>query len=101
MVLYLLSLLGVAVFAASGALSAERKGFDLIGVIVISAVTAIGGGTLRDVLLDRHPIFWIADPLQLVVIFAAALLNFLYVRLPRHPVNRLGGLHTIRLRDAR
>src|ERR1700709_983260 len=82
MVLYLLSLLGVAVFAASGALSAGRKGFDLIGVIVISAVTAIGGGTLRDLLLDRHPIFLIADPLQLVVIFAAALLTLLYVRFP-------------------
>jgi uncharacterized membrane protein YeiH len=85
MTLYLLSLLGVAVFAASGALSAGRKGFDLIGVIVISAVTAIGGGTLRDVLLDRHPIFWIADPLQLVVILAAAILTLVYVRFRRPP----------------
>lgn len=85
MTLYLLSLLGVAVFAASGALSAGRKGFDLIGVIVVSAVTAIGGGTLRDVLLDRHPIFWIADPLQLVVILAAAILTLVYVRFRRPP----------------
>jgi len=85
MTLYLLSLLGVAAFAASGALSAGRKGFDLIGVIVISAVTAIGGGTLRDVLLDRHPIFWIADPLQLVVILAAATLTLVYVRFRRPP----------------
>jgi len=85
MTLYLLSLLGVAVFAASGALAAGRKGFDLIGVIVISAVTAIGGGTLRDVLLDRHPIFWIADPLQLVVILAAATLTLVYVRFRRPP----------------
>src|SRR4029077_19192819 len=85
MILYALSLLGVAVFAASGALSAGRKGFDLIGVIVISAVTAIGGGTLRDVLLDRHPIFWIADPAQLVVILAAAALTLLYVRFRKPP----------------
>ena len=85
MTLYLLSLLGVAVFAASGALAAGRKGFDLIGVLVISAVTAIGGGTLRDVLLDRHPIFWIADPLQLVVILAAATLTLVYVRFRRPP----------------
>jgi uncharacterized membrane protein YeiH len=85
MILYCLSLLGVAVFAASGALSAGRKGFDLIGVIVISGVTAIGGGTLRDVLLDRHPIFWIADPAQLVVILAAAALTLLYVRFRRPP----------------
>ncbi len=46
----------------SGALSAGRKGLDLLGVLVIAVVTAIGGGTLRDLLLDRHPIFWIADP---------------------------------------
>ena len=46
MLLYLLSLLGVGVFAASGALAAGRKGFDLLGVVVISAVTAIGGGTV-------------------------------------------------------
>lgn len=85
MTLYLLSLLGVAVFAASGALSAGRKGFDLIGVIVVSGVTAIGGGTLRDVLLDRHPVFWIADPLQLVAILAAAALTLVYVRFRRPP----------------
>ena len=85
MTLYLLSLLGVAVFAASGALAAGRKGFDLLGVVVISGVTAIGGGTIRDLLLDRHPIFWIADPLQLVVILAAAALTLLYVRFRKPP----------------
>lgn len=58
---YLLSLLGVAVFAISGVLSAGRKGFDFFGVVVIALVTAIGGGTLRDILLDRRPIFWIGD----------------------------------------
>ncbi len=82
MILYLLSLLGVAVFAASGALAAGRKGFDLIGVGVISGVTAIGG-TLRDVLLDRHPIFWIADPLQLIVILGAAALTAALRALPQ------------------
>lgn len=85
MILYLLSLLGVAVFAASGALAAGRKGFDWIGVGVISGVTAIGGGTIRDLLLDRHPIFWIADPLQLVVILGAAAMTLLYVRFRKPP----------------
>jgi uncharacterized membrane protein YeiH len=85
MILYLLSLFGVAVFAASGALAAGRKGLDLIGVVVISGVTAIGGGTIRDLLLDRHPIFWIADPLQLLVILGAAGLTLLYVRFRRPP----------------
>jgi uncharacterized membrane protein YeiH len=83
--LYVLSLVGAGVFAASGALAAGRKGFDLIGVVVIAGVTAIGGGTIRDVLLDRHPIFWIADPMQLVVILAAAGLTLVWVRFRKPP----------------
>ena len=78
--LYLLDLLGVAVFAVSGALAAGRTGLDLFGVIVIAALTAVGGGTLRDLLLNRHPIFWIADPTYLIVICGVALLTVVYVR---------------------
>jgi len=74
-----LELVGVAVFAISGALAAGRKSLDLVGVIVIATVTAIGGGTLRDLLLDRQP-FWISDPVHLYVIFAAALLTVVYSR---------------------
>lgn len=74
-ILYLLDLAGVAVFAVSGTLAAGRAGLDLFGVLVIAAVTAIGGGTLRDLLLDRHPIFWVRDPRYLYVIGAAALLT--------------------------
>ena len=62
---YVLDLLGVAVFAISGALSAARKGMDFLEVVVIAAITAIGGGTLRDILLDRYPIFWIDNPTYL------------------------------------
>ena len=78
---YLIDLGGVAVFAISGVLAAGRKGLDLLGVAVIAVVTAIGGGTLRDVLLDRHPIFWIADPTYLWVILAATVVTLGYVRL--------------------
>ncbi len=88
-IVYFLDLLGVAVFAISGALSAGRKGLDLLGVLVIAVVTAIGGGTLRDLLLDRHPIFWIADPTYLVVITVAALLTIVYVRVRPAPRNSL------------
>ena len=80
MLLYVLDLVGVAVFAVSGALAAGRRGLDLLGVIVLGTVTAIGGGTLRDVLLDRHPIFWLADPAYLIVIVAAALMTVAYAR---------------------
>lgn len=85
MTLYLLDLIGVAVFAVSGALVAGRKQFDLLGVAVIATVTAIGGGTVRDVLLDRHPVFWIRDPTYLPVILAAAALTVLYARFRRPP----------------
>ncbi len=80
MLLYVLDLVGVAVFAVSGALAAGRKSMDLFGVIVIAVVTAIGGGTIRDLLLDRHPIFWIQDTTYLVVIIAVAVATPLYSR---------------------
>lgn len=85
MYLYVLDLVGVAVFAISGALAAGRRRLDLIGVLVLAAVTAVGGGTVRDVLLDRHPIFWLADARYLVVIIVASLATVLYVRWARVP----------------
>lgn len=87
--IYVLQLLGVAVFAASGALSAGRKRMDLLGVVVIAIVTSVGGGTIRDVLLDRHPVFWIAQPAYVVVGVAAALLTIAYARRYRPPHNSL------------
>jgi uncharacterized membrane protein YeiH len=85
MVLSLLNMIGVGVFAASGALAAGRKQFDLLGVIVVALVTAVGGGTLRDLLLNRHPIFWVQDTTSLVVILVAATLTLAYVRFRRPP----------------
>ncbi len=90
MLLYLIQMLGVAVFAASGALAAGRKRMDLLGVLVIAIVTAIGGGTIRDVLLARHPVFWIADTLYLWVSIGAALLTLAYTRFRPAPENALG-----------
>src|SRR5438128_11611103 len=80
MIFYILDLVGVAVFAVSGALAAGRTGLDLLGVIVIAALTAVGGGTLRDLLLNRHPIFWITDAKYLTVIIASALFTVFYVQ---------------------
>ena len=85
-VLYVMSLLGVAVFAISGALSAGRKKFDVFGVVVIAVVTAIGGGTIRDLLLDRNPVFWIGDTNYLLASSVAALLTVLVVRYHRPPL---------------
>ena len=75
-----LELLGVAVFAVSGVIAAGRKGLDLLGVAVVAIVTAVGGGTLRDLLLNRHPTFWIADTTYLWVILATTLVTLGYVR---------------------
>lgn len=76
----MLDLFGVAVFAISGALAAGRKRLDLLGVIVLGLVTGVGGGTVRDVLLARHPIFWLADSTYVVVIVATALVTVAYAR---------------------
>lgn len=92
--LRLTDLLGVAVFAVSGALAAGRKSLDLLGVVVIATVTAIGGGTTRDVLLDRHPVFWVADPSYLVVITLAALGTVAWSRRYRVPQ------YSLRIADA-
>ncbi len=81
MILQLLDYAGVAVFAVSGALAAGRKSLDLLGVVVIATAASIGGGTLRDLLLDRHPVFWIAEPTYILVIVGAALLTIPYTRL--------------------
>jgi uncharacterized membrane protein YeiH len=83
--LYYFDLAGVAVFAASGVLAARDRNLDLLGVIVVAAITAIGGGTLRDLLLNRHPIFWITDAWYLVIIIASALLTVAYVRVRPAP----------------
>ena len=85
-VLRFLDLAGVAVFAISGALAAMRKELDLIGVLVIALVTAVGGGTLRDLLIDRQ-VFWIGDPIYVAVIVAASIATIVYVRF-REPPDR-------------
>jgi uncharacterized membrane protein YeiH len=77
---YILTLLGVAVFAASGALAAGRRSLDVIGVLVLALVTATGGGTLRDVLMARHPVFWIADPSFIGVCIVAAAVTWAWVK---------------------
>ncbi len=79
-----LDLLGVAANAIAGALVAGRRQFDWLGVAVIAGVTAIGGGTVRDVLLDR-PVFWIANPAYLQATLAATVFTLLYARKRRIP----------------
>ena len=81
-------LIGVGVFAVSGALAAARKRLDLLGVIVIAMVTAIGGGTTRDLLLDRA-VFWTTQPRYLYVIIATALGTVVWTRRFKPPERAL------------
>ncbi len=74
--LSLLDYASVLVFAITGALVASRAQLDLVGFAFIACLTALGGGTLRDLLLDRNPIFWIANPAYLGVGAAVALVVF-------------------------
>jgi len=66
----------VLIFALTGALVASRKQLDIVGFAFVASLTAVGGGTLRDVLLDRNPVFWIANPNYILIACAAALLIF-------------------------
>lgn len=66
----------VLIFALTGALVASRAQLDPIGFLFFACLTAVGGGTVRDVLLDRNPIFWIAQPAYIGVACLAAVIVF-------------------------
>ena len=66
----------VFVFALTGALVASRAQLDLIGFIFIASLTAVGGGTLRDVILNRDTVFWVANPAFIGVAASAAVIVF-------------------------
>jgi len=87
--LYLLDLFGVAVFAASGALAGVAAQLDLLGVIVLASITAVGGGTIRDVLLNRHPIFWLKDSGPIYTIMGAVAVTLVWVHFLPIPRNAL------------
>ncbi len=77
-IVYILDLIGTFAFAISGAIVASNKEFDLFGVGIIAFVTAVGGGMLRDVLINAHPINWIGDLNYIWVILIAVIFTFLF-----------------------
>ena len=83
---YLMGMSAVAVSAITGVLEAGRKPMDLFGVVLVALTSAMGGGTIRDLLLQR-PVFWVADQTYLVAAIAAGLATFVLVRLARLPAN--------------
>ena len=77
-IIYALDLIGTFVFAISGTLTAASKKFDLFGAFVIAFVTAVGGGTLRDMLIGSHPVGWMKDLNYLYLIALAVPLSFFF-----------------------
>jgi len=83
--LYWITLVAVIVSSASGVLKAGFKQFDLFGVIIIAVATGLGGGSLRDVLLDRE-VFWIHDQVFFIASLVSAIVIFITARLTVIPV---------------
>src|SRR5688572_28639845 len=78
--LLIIEILAVLAFAYEGVVEARRSGFDFVGVLTIAIVSAFGGGTLRDVLLNRHPLYWIEHWEFLIYIFALSAVALLLLR---------------------
>jgi uncharacterized membrane protein YeiH len=85
--LLILTYVAVTASAISGALEARKHEMDIVGAATIAFVTAFGGGTMRDLLLGRTPIFWIVDPWLSIVTFVVTLISF--YRLNNIPNNLL------------
>jgi uncharacterized membrane protein YeiH len=92
--LALLSLIGTAVFAASGALVADEERLDLVGALFLSVATAIGGGTIVDLLIGHTPVRWIETPMTLWLAAGAGTLTFFLTRVMRGGERRTKITHT-------
>ncbi|GGH73369.1 trimeric intracellular cation channel family protein [Phaeocystidibacter marisrubri] len=77
---YILELIGTYFFAISGALAVSNVENDLFGASFTGFITAIGGGTLRDLILDSHPLVWIADSMVMYAIFAGILTAIIFYK---------------------
>ncbi len=89
MLIYVLDLFGIAVFAITGALVARDRQLDVFGGVVLALVTAVGGGTFRDVVLGIRPVFWVADSNYVWVASVTALATFFvlrYYKIPGRPL---------------
>lgn len=79
-----MEMLGTAAFAVSGALAAMHRRLDVFGILVITFATAVGGGTIRDVMIGNTPVAWLKDQQAITVVFASYLLTLIFRRYLRH-----------------
>ncbi len=87
----------VLIFALTGALVASRAQLDLVGFAFVASLTAVGGGTIRDLLLNRHPVFWIGQPDYILIAVGAAVLVFFTAHLMESRYNWLVWLDSFAL----
>ncbi len=84
--LHVIEVTGIVAFAVSGFIDAREKKMDVVGVFTVAFITAFGGGTLRDLLLDRRPLFWVEHQEYPILIFVMALISIPFMRHLRHAV---------------
>ncbi|POU72931.1 hypothetical protein C3387_19095 [Leclercia sp. LSNIH6] len=77
MLLHILYLIGITAEAMTGALAAGRRRMDTFGVIIIATATALGGGSVRDILLGHYPLGWVQHPEYVIIVAVAAVLTTL------------------------
>ncbi|WP_299555655.1 trimeric intracellular cation channel family protein [Seonamhaeicola sp.] len=75
---YTIDILGTVAFAVSGVLAAFNKKMDLFGILIIAFVTAVGGGTLRDLLIGNTPVSWMKDMTYTYVIMGSAVFAIIF-----------------------
>jgi uncharacterized membrane protein YeiH len=76
--LNVIDILGTFAFAVAGGLSAMERKLDIFGVLIISFVTAIGGGTIRDILVGNLPVNWLQNEITILVIFFSAAVTLVF-----------------------
>ena len=92
-----LDLASVFIFGLTGALAASRAQLDIVGFVFLACLTAVGGGTLRDVVMGRETVFWIAEPLMIVSATGAAVLVFISAHLVESRLRALEWLDALAL----
>jgi uncharacterized membrane protein YeiH len=79
--------IAIILSASTGVYEARRNGLDYFGALVIAVIVAVGGGTLRDLLLGRYPLFWLQDPIYLVSILVVGIIGIILVPVSARPLN--------------
>src|SRR5689334_15392645 len=83
----IIEVVAILVGAFSGFIEARRKRMDIVGVFIVAFITAFGGGTVRDILLDNRPLFWVAHQEYTILLFVVALLAAPFFKHIRHIVS--------------